>query len=96
MQLLLEAQQHKKYAQTTPLHDGVSSLFILGVFFSSFFLYFDGLDLLVEQGRTGHSGNAMLVAGAFTISQTKCLKRGLLKELVGLLDFFVWNFTGAL
>jgi hypothetical protein len=27
MQLLLEAQQHKKYAQTTPLDDGVSSLF---------------------------------------------------------------------
>jgi hypothetical protein len=26
--LLLEAQQHKKYAQTTPLEDGVSSLFI--------------------------------------------------------------------
>jgi hypothetical protein len=25
MQLLLEAQQHKKYAQTTPLDDGVSS-----------------------------------------------------------------------
>jgi hypothetical protein len=23
----LEAQQHKKYAQTTPLDDGVSSLF---------------------------------------------------------------------
>jgi hypothetical protein len=29
IQLLLEAQQHKKYAQTTPLDDGVSSLFIL-------------------------------------------------------------------
>jgi hypothetical protein len=28
IQLLLEAQQHKKYAQTTPLDDGVSSLFI--------------------------------------------------------------------
>jgi hypothetical protein len=27
IQLLLEAQQHKKYAQTTPLDDGVSSLF---------------------------------------------------------------------
>jgi hypothetical protein len=26
IQLLLEAQQHKKYAQTTPLDDGVSSL----------------------------------------------------------------------
>jgi hypothetical protein len=26
-QLLLEAHQHKKYAQTTPLDDGVSSLF---------------------------------------------------------------------
>jgi hypothetical protein len=25
----LEAQQHKKYAQTTPLDDGVSSLFPL-------------------------------------------------------------------
>jgi hypothetical protein len=28
-QLLLEAQQHKKYAQTIPLDDGVSSLFEL-------------------------------------------------------------------
>jgi hypothetical protein len=27
IQLLLEAKQHKKYAQTTPLDDGVSSLF---------------------------------------------------------------------
>jgi NADP+-dependent farnesol dehydrogenase len=27
--LLLEAQQHKKYAQNTPLDDGVSSLFLL-------------------------------------------------------------------
>jgi hypothetical protein len=27
IQLLLEAQQHKKYAQATPLDDGVSSLF---------------------------------------------------------------------
>jgi hypothetical protein len=27
IQLLLEAQQHKKYAQTTPLDDGISSLF---------------------------------------------------------------------
>jgi hypothetical protein len=26
IQLFLEAQQHKKYAQTTPLDDGVSSL----------------------------------------------------------------------
>jgi hypothetical protein len=26
VQLLLEAQEHKKYAQTTPLDDGVSSL----------------------------------------------------------------------
>jgi hypothetical protein len=25
----LEAQQHKKYAQTTPLDDGVSSLFVI-------------------------------------------------------------------
>jgi hypothetical protein len=33
----LEAQQHKKYAQTTPLDDGVSSLFILIMFFDSFF-----------------------------------------------------------
>jgi hypothetical protein len=28
IQLLLEAQQHQKYAQTTPLDDGVSFLFI--------------------------------------------------------------------
>jgi hypothetical protein len=41
------------------------------------------------QGRSGHSGNAKLVAGAFTISHTKCLNFG------GFLDFFVWNVTGA-
>jgi hypothetical protein len=29
IQLLLKTQQHKKYAQTTPLDDGVSSLFII-------------------------------------------------------------------
>jgi hypothetical protein len=28
----LEAQQHKKYAQTTPLDDGVSSLFIYCIY----------------------------------------------------------------
>jgi hypothetical protein len=28
----LEAQQHKKYAQTTPLDDGVSSLLLLDLF----------------------------------------------------------------
>jgi hypothetical protein len=33
----------------------------------------------LNQGRTGHSSNAMLVVGAFTL--TKCLKRGLSKEL---------------
>jgi hypothetical protein len=33
------------------------------------------------QGRTGHSGNETLVAVAFSISHTKCQKRGLL-------DFF--------
>jgi hypothetical protein len=44
---------------------------------------------------TGHSGNAILVAGAFTISLTKCLKRDLLKEFGGLLDFFVWNVARA-
>jgi hypothetical protein len=40
IQLLLEAQQHKKYAQTTPLDDGVSSLFRLNRqnFFSVHFL----------------------------------------------------------
>jgi hypothetical protein len=32
----LEAQQHKKYAQTTPLDDGVSSLFLF--LFSFFFI----------------------------------------------------------
>jgi hypothetical protein len=31
IKLLLEAQQHKKYAQTTPLDDGVSSLFIADI-----------------------------------------------------------------
>jgi hypothetical protein len=29
IQLILEAQQHKKFAQTTPLDDGVSSLLTL-------------------------------------------------------------------
>jgi hypothetical protein len=32
IQLLLEAQQHKKYAQTTPLDDGVSSFLSLILF----------------------------------------------------------------
>jgi hypothetical protein len=32
----LEAQQHKKYAQTTPLGDGVSSLFLLFLIFVIF------------------------------------------------------------
>jgi hypothetical protein len=32
IQLVLEAQQHKKYAQTTPLDDGVSSLLLLCLF----------------------------------------------------------------
>jgi hypothetical protein len=32
IQLLLEAQQHKKYAQTTPLDDGVSSLFTIDMY----------------------------------------------------------------
>jgi hypothetical protein len=32
IQLLLEAQQHKKYAQTTPLDDGVSSLLFMTLF----------------------------------------------------------------
>jgi hypothetical protein len=31
IQLLLEAQQQKKYAQTTPLDDGVSSLLFLEI-----------------------------------------------------------------
>jgi hypothetical protein len=44
IQLLLEAQEHKKYAQTTPLDVGVSSLLI---FFSSFqFYFFYGKSLL--------------------------------------------------
>jgi hypothetical protein len=38
IQLLLEAQQHKKYAQTTPLDDGVSSLFNINWFFSLLYL----------------------------------------------------------
>jgi hypothetical protein len=33
IQLLLEPQQHKKYAQTTPLDDGVSSLFLFNFIF---------------------------------------------------------------
>jgi hypothetical protein len=33
IQLLLEAQQHKKYTQTTPLDDVVSSLFFPTLFF---------------------------------------------------------------
>jgi hypothetical protein len=40
------------------------------------------------QGRTGHSSYAKLVAGAFTISHTKCQKRGLLKLFFGPFEFF--------
>jgi hypothetical protein len=32
-----------------------------------------------DQRRTGHGGNAMLVAGALTIFHTKCLKSGFLR-----------------
>jgi hypothetical protein len=41
-----------------------------------------------NQRRTGHSSNAMLVAGTFTISKTKCLRRGLLKEFRGPFGLF--------
>jgi hypothetical protein len=37
----------------------------------------------IVQGRTGHKSNATLVAGAFTISNTKCQKRGLLETFWG-------------
>jgi hypothetical protein len=40
IQLLLEAQQHKKYAQTTPLDDGVSSLFNFKLFKKNGNIYF--------------------------------------------------------
>jgi hypothetical protein len=43
IQLLLEAQQHKIYAQTTPLDNAVSSLF----FFVSFILQHVVLDILL-------------------------------------------------
>jgi hypothetical protein len=36
IQLLLEAQQHKNYAQTTPLDDGISFLFIILSHFTNF------------------------------------------------------------
>jgi hypothetical protein len=42
------------------------------------------------EGRTGHSGNAMLVTEAFTISDTKGLKRGVLKEFWGPFGFFIY------
>jgi hypothetical protein len=45
-------------------------------------------ELKQKQGRTGHSSNAMLVAGVFTISHTKCLKKGLLKEFRRPFGFF--------
>jgi hypothetical protein len=38
IQLLLEAQQHMKYAQTTPLDDGVSYLLVNEI---NTFMYFD-------------------------------------------------------
>jgi hypothetical protein len=43
--------------------------------------------------RTGHSGNTMLAAGAFTISHTKCLKKRPFEGISG--AFFVWNVTGT-
>jgi hypothetical protein len=43
------------------------------------------------QRQTGDMSNAMLVAGAFTILHTKCLKKGLLKEFRGAFGFFAWN-----
>jgi hypothetical protein len=41
IQLLLEAQQHKKYAQTTLLDDGVSSLLIYELFIRIDFAVFN-------------------------------------------------------
>jgi hypothetical protein len=40
-QLLLEAQQHKKYAQTTPLDDGVSSLYYYLFFYKILNLFWN-------------------------------------------------------
>jgi hypothetical protein len=40
------------------------------------------------QERTDHSGNAILGAGAFIISHTKYLKRGLLKVFWGPFRYF--------
>jgi hypothetical protein len=39
VQLFLEAQQHKKYAQTTPLDDGVSSLFFMYLYVICFYSF---------------------------------------------------------
>jgi hypothetical protein len=55
----------------------------------------DSVIISKVQGRTGHSSNAMLVVGVFTISHTKCLKRGFWRNFGDLLDFFVWNVAGA-
>jgi hypothetical protein len=46
IQLLLEAQQHKKYAQTTPLDDGVSSLFSIISYNLQHFYYLLGTSVL--------------------------------------------------
>jgi hypothetical protein len=46
IQLLLEAQQHKKYAQTTSLDDGVSSLFFL--FFKVFILNYAQYNIKID------------------------------------------------
>jgi hypothetical protein len=45
IKLLLEAQQHKKYAQNTPLDDGISSLFLYKLF-----ILFDRCQSHMEKG----------------------------------------------
>jgi hypothetical protein len=51
--------------------------------------------LVKKQGRTGHSGNASLVAVAFSISHTKCQKRGLLEEFWEPFRFFRMEYVAG-
>jgi hypothetical protein len=51
IKLLLKAQQHNKYAQTTPLDDGVSSLFLFCFHSASLKFFIDLLKIINKHRR---------------------------------------------
>jgi hypothetical protein len=57
---------------------------------------FSGMEVfykVMRQGRIGHSGNASLIAVAYSISHTQCQKRGFLEEFWGSFVFFLYGMS---